>query len=137
MVQGKGYRYAAHHLPHDGVQRQLTPTEKAQSIQGQLLTLGLNQVDIIPRTKDVYADIQMVRGILPICKFDSKTKLGYDALKNYRREFDEDRKCFKNTPLHDWTSHGSDAFRIIPIIEKTKVKVRQDYEPVTWGGGGW
>ena len=106
IVEGKGYRYAGHHLPHDGVQRQLTATEKAQSIQGQLLALGLNDVDIIPRTADVYADIQAVRGILPICRFDEKTKDGYEALKNYRREYDEDRKCFKTTPLHDWTSHA-------------------------------
>jgi hypothetical protein len=119
------------------VQRQLTSTEKAQSIQGQLLALGLNQVDVIPRTKDVYADIQAVRSILPICRFNMKSKLGYDALKAYRREFDEDRKCFKDTPLHDWTSHGADAFRMIPIIERTKVNARKDYEPVTWSGGGW
>lgn len=106
VVLSKGYRYVGHHLPHDGVQRQLTPTEKAQSIQGQLLTLGLNNVDIIPRTKDVYADIQAVRGILPICRFDNKCKQGYQALQNYRREYDEDRKCFKNNPLHDWASHA-------------------------------
>ena len=137
VVLSKGYRYVGHHLPHDGVQRQLTPTEKAQSIQGQLLTLGLNNVDIIPRTKDVYADIQAVRGILPICRFDNKCKQGYQALQNYRREYDEDRKCFKNNPLHDWTSHGSDAFRIIPIIERTKVNTAKTYEPKTWGGMKW
>lgn len=137
VVLSKGYRYIGHHLPHDGVQRQLTPTEKAQSIQGQLLTLGLNNVDIIPRTKDVYADIQAVRGILPICRFDNKCKQGYQALQNYRREYDEDRKCFKNNPLHDWTSHGSDAFRIIPIIERTKVNTAKTYEPKTWGGMRW
>lgn len=137
LIDGKGYCYAGHHLPHDGTHRQLTATEKAQSIQGQLLTLGLNKVDVIPRTSDVYGDIMAVRSILPICKFNKTTKPGYDALKNYRREFDEDRKCFKNTPLHDWTSHGSDAFRMIPIVEKTKVSMKRDYEPVAWKGGGW
>jgi hypothetical protein len=137
VVNSRGYRYAGHHLPHDGVQRQLTTAEKAQSIQGQLLTLGLNYVDVIPRTKDVYADIQSVRSILPICKFDKKCDEGIMALKQYRREYDEDRKCFKNTPYHDWTSHGADAFRMIPIIERTKVNIRRDYEPVSWSGGGW
>ena len=133
VIDSKGYRYAGHHLPHDASHRQLTSTEKAQSIEGQLLALGLNSVDVIPRTADVYADIQAVRGILPICRFDKKTKEGYEALKNYRREYDEDRKCFKSTPLHDWTSHGADAFRMIPIIERTKVK-QFDYEPKMWGG---
>ena len=136
VVNNKGYRYAGHHLPHDGVRRQLTPTEKAQSIQGQLLALGLNGVDIIPRTSDVYADIQAVRGILPICKFDKKAKDGYDALKNYRKEWDENRQTFKNTPYHDWSSHGADAFRIVPYIERKSKNVR-NFEPAKWGGFKW
>lgn len=136
VVNNKGYRYAGHHLPHDGVQRQLTATEKAQSIQGQLLTLGLNNVDIIPRTSDVYADIQAVRSILPICKFDKKTKDGFEALKNYRREYDENRQAFKNTPLHDWTSHGADAFRAVPYIERKSKNIR-NFEPSKWGGFKW
>ena len=117
VIKDKNYNYIAHHLPHDGVQRQLTAAEQAQSIQGQLLTLGLNNVDIIPRTSDVYADICAVRAILPICRFNMACKDGYAALKQYRREWDEGRKCFKNQPLHDWASHASDAFRIIPKLQ--------------------
>lgn len=134
VILNKGYRYAGHHLPHDGTHRQLTATEKAQSIQGQLLTLGLNNVDVTPRTNDVYADIQAVRSILPLCRFNEKaTKLGYDSLKNYRREWDEDRQCFKNNPLHDWTSHSSDAFRLVPIIMRKATKPRE-YEAKRWNG---
>lgn len=127
VVSNKGYRYAGHHLPHDGVQRQLTATEKAQSIQGQLIALGLNNVDVIPRTSNVYGDIQAVRSILPLCRFNETTKLGYQALKEYRREYDENRKCFKDSPLHDWTSHSADAFRMIPIVERTKVNTKRDF----------
>ena len=134
VIDSKGYRYAGHHLPHDGTHRQLTASEKAQSIQGQLLSLGLNKVDVIPRTSDVYADIMAVRSLIPICYFNQETtKDGLDCLKNYRREYDENRQCFKNTPLHDWTSHGSDAFRIIPYIEKTTNR-KQSFEPKLWGG---
>ena len=79
------------------------------SIQNQLMQLGLKNVNIIPRTNDVYADIQAVRSILPKCMFDVKCREGLMALKEYRREYDENRKCFKDTPLHDWTSHGADA----------------------------
>ncbi len=134
VLNAKGYNYIYHHLPHDGSQRQLTATEKALSVKTQLSNLGINNINLIPRTNDVYRDICNVRGILPLCKFDVKTKNGYQALKNYRREYDEDRKCFKDSPLHDWTSHGSDAFRILPIIEKTKVAVKTTYDAVTWNG---
>lgn len=136
VVNGKDYRYSCHHLPHDGNQRQLTSTERALSIKGQLLNLGLNKVDVIQRTKDVYADIQSVRGILPICKFDIKCKAGYDALRNYRRDYDNNRNCFKNTPLHDWTSHAADSFRIIPFIERG-AKIKRNYDSVMWGGVKW
>ena len=79
-------------------------------------------MDVTPRTSDVYQDIQNVRGMLSRCHFDmEKCKDGVMALKQYRREYDENRKCFKTTPYHDWTSHGADAFRMIPIIER-KIK---------------
>jgi phage terminase large subunit len=32
-------------------------------------------------------------------------------LRQYRTEFDEKTKAYKNTPKHDWTSHTADAFR--------------------------
>lgn len=119
VVLQKPYRYGGHHLPHDGVQRQLTLDEKALSIQNQLIRAGLSCVDIIPRTMDIYSDIQAVRALLDRCFFHKeKTYDGYLALKQYRREYDENRKCFKQTPLHDWTSHGADAFRILPVLDR-------------------
>lgn len=136
LVLDKKFRYAGHHLPHDGTHRQLTVDEKAQSIQNQLMRLGLENIDIIPRTTDVYADIQSVRGILPLCRFDNKTKLGYGCLRDYRREFDEKNRCFKETPLHDYTSHASDAFRILPYIYNKATK-QVNYKARVAYGGGW
>jgi hypothetical protein len=136
VVLSKPYRYAKHHLPHDGTKRQLTVDEKAQSIQNQLLRLGLDNVDIIPRTMDIYADIQAVRGVLPLCRFDNKTKIGYNCLRDYRREYDDKNRCFKETPLHDYTSHGADAFRILPFIHNKSTK-KVSYKARVAYGGGW
>ena len=136
IVLDKKYRYAGHHLPHDGTHRQLTLDEKAISIQNQLNRLGLENIDIIPRTTDVYADIQAVRGLLPICRFDNKCKVGYNCLRDYRREYDDKNRCFKPTPLHDYTSHSSDAFRILPYIYQ-KVTKKVDYKARLWNGNGW
>lgn len=36
-----------------------------------------------------------------------------DALRQYRREYDEKRQCFKDAPLHDWTSDFADALRYL------------------------
>lgn len=131
-INSKGYMYARHHLPHDGNHRQLTSTERALSIEQQLKNLGLVNLTVHERTKDVYGDISAVRSLLSRCYFNKeKTKSGYEALKQYRREFDENRQRFKDTPLHDWTSHGADAFRIIPKIQNINIKQRK---PVRWKG---
>ena len=136
IVLDKKYRYAGHHLPHDGTHRQLTLDEKAISIQNQLNRLGLENIDIIPRTTDVYADIQAVRGLLPICRFDNKTRVGYNCLRDYRREYDDKNRCFKSTPLHDYTSHSADSFRILPYIYQKATK-KVDYKARLWNGNGW
>jgi hypothetical protein len=134
VILSKKYRYAGHHLPHDGTHRQLTMDEKSLSIQNQLARLGLENIDIVPRTTDVYADIQSVRGLLPICRFNNDTKVGYECLRNYRREYDDKLRCFKATPLHDYTSHGADAFRMIPYVYNKATKPREFKTRVC---GGW
>jgi hypothetical protein len=32
-----------------------------------------------------------------------------EALRQYRREYDDRSKDWRKNPLHDWTSHGADA----------------------------
>jgi phage terminase large subunit len=60
--------------------------------------------------------IQAVRRLLPRCWFNvPKVKVGLDCLRNYRRDYDDKRKVFFDRPLHDWSSHASDAFRYLAI----------------------
>ena len=54
--------------------------------------------------------------LLPRCWFDrAATKRGVDALRNYCREFDDKTKAFRLKPLHNWASHGADAFRYLAL----------------------
>lgn len=139
IVLGKPYeRYSYHFLPHDGSHRQLTADEKSQSIQSQLMKLGLSNIKLIPRTNSVIEDIYSVRGILPLCSFNlATTKDGVSCLKQYHREYDEKRRKFKDTPEHDWTSHGADAFRILPFAEKIITKPQNSFKSKTFGGIKW
>lgn len=41
---------------------------------------------------------------------------GLRALNEYRKEWDNNRKCYKPQPLHDWCSHAADAFRYFALI---------------------
>ena len=47
------------------------------------------------------------------CAYIDQTRCarGLDALRNYRRQWDERLKMLADKPLHDWSSHGADALR--------------------------
>ena len=135
LVSGKGYNYGFHCLPHDGHNRQMTPTEMALAPETQLLNLGLNNIKIITRTSNIMNDINNTRALIPICEFDEKCNLGYQSLKQYHKERDEKRDVFKDTPDHDWASHAADAFRILPALEKLVIKPRATFtKPKVWNG---
>jgi hypothetical protein len=54
--------------------------------------------------------------LLPTCWFDkTKAKEGIEAIRMYRRDYDEKRQEFRLTALHDWTSHYADALRYFAV----------------------
>lgn len=105
----RGWVKAEHLLPHDVQVRELgTGRSRLEVLQ----EAGLD-CTVVPRM-GVDDGIQAVRQLLPNCWFNvPETKQGVDCLRNYRREFDEKRNVFFDKPLHDWASHGSDAFRYL------------------------
>ncbi len=114
-LKDRAYNYGEHLLPHDGENEQLVSTTGSikQTIEG--MAPGWN-VRIVPRTKSVANDINEVRQILPLCRFDKdKCAKGLDALRSYRRVWDEKLKAYRDTPLHDWASDPADAFRTFAV----------------------
>lgn len=60
--------------------------------------------------------INAARKTLPLCVFHTRCEdVGISALEQYRREWDDDKKTFKPTEVHDWTSHLADAFRYLAM----------------------
>ena len=43
------------------------------------------------------------------------------ALEQYRREWDDEKKTFKASEVHDWTSHLADAFRYLAMAWRNVV----------------
>lgn len=116
LVLEKSYVYGEHLLPHDAENEQLIGTSDIGSIEDTLKGLGLKGLRVVPRTKSVANDINEVRQVIPICRFDKdKCEKGLDALRSYRRIWDEKLKTYRDTPLHDWASDPSDAFRTFAI----------------------
>ena len=80
--------------------------------------------------------IGAARETLARCRFDRrKCADGIEALKQYRSEYDEERKILKPTPLHDWSSHAADAFRYLAMGWQEKKEPRM-YKPYR-AAGGW
>ena len=136
VLKDKGYKYAKHVAPHDidnrqlGADRAKTLRELARDgyeIDGQIYRLNF---DVVPRTSNVNEDIEKVRQILPKCAFDAiKCEQGIKALESYRKEWNDKMGVWRDKPLHDWASHGADAFRYFATYQTkqqyaTQLKVR-------------
>lgn len=105
-AQNFGYRYEKHFAPHDIAARDLSSgvsREQTMATLGYRMTKGARL--------GVEDRIEATRQMLKNCWFDAdKCKHGVKALQNYRREFNDKLDQFKATAVHDWASHGSDAF---------------------------
>lgn len=111
-----GIVYGTHWLPHDARPRTLAGGGK--SILQQFQQTNVGRFAIQPRL-DVQEGIQAARATFPICVFHkTRTETGVEALRNYHREWDAERKIYTDHPVHDWSSHPSDAFRGLALSWK-------------------
>jgi hypothetical protein len=70
----------------------------------------LGQFNVLPAI-DKQDQIQAGRATLAKAWIDSDhCQDGIEALINYRREWDEERRVFSPQPVHDWASHPADAW---------------------------
>lgn len=115
-VRKRPYVYGEHILPHDAEAKELqTNRSRTDTLRG--LDLNVRVLKASGAERILVADgINAVRTILPRCWFDlTKCAKGIDALKAYRREWDEKRKTFHDRPVHDWASHAADSFRYLAL----------------------
>ena len=127
IIRDRGYRYGKHWLPHDAKAKTLASGGK--SIIEQLAEfLGISKLAIVPDLS-VQDGIQAVRQMLPRVWFDKRCEDGIEALRQYQREYDEDKKAFRQTPRHDWTSHPADAFRMLAIAWRQEPTAVAALEP--------
>jgi len=127
VVTGKPYKYARHYLPHDARAKSL---QTGKSIVEQLAAhLDIAKLAVVPDI-GVQSGIQAVRLILPQVWFDAeRCREGIEALRQYQREFDEDKKAYRQSPRHDWTSHPSDAFRMLAVSYAEQADKTPTLEP--------
>lgn len=108
-IKTKPYQYGTHLWPHDGKQRQKV---SAESLTDMVYQMGL-ETTVVPIGL-IGTGIEKVRRMLSKIKIDQdKCKPLLKALRDYRKEYDQERKVYKDKPLHDENSDAADALRTL------------------------
>ncbi len=111
QVLGKPYVYGDHFAPHDINVRELG-TGLSRLETAKKLGIQFKVVDSLP----VQDGIDQARALFRKLWVDATAcKDWLRLIPQYTKEYDEDKKVFKDKPLHDWTSHGADMFRYAAI----------------------
>ena len=115
-LRGLNYVWGSHYAPHDARVRELGSGKSRQEIAA---SLGMTW-EIVPQV-GLQSGIDATRAMLSRVWFDAENcKDGIEALRLYRTEYDEDRKVFSLTPLHDWTSDYADSVRMFAVGSQGK-----------------
>lgn len=105
---GGGSARAPHFAPHDVTVRELTTGERRIDAAARL---GIS-FEAVPRVTQKQDSIDALRRIFPRLWFnkqDEGVQRLCKALRQYHREWDDQRQTFRQKPQHDWSSNLSDA----------------------------
>jgi phage terminase large subunit len=120
-LKTRPYKYGNDYVPHDAKVRDLST---GRTRVETLISLGRKPV-VVPDHK-LMDGINALRVSFPRIRIDaSKCKFGLEALRQYRTEYDEKAKVFKNTPKHDWTSHFADSARYMAVAWREMVMPKE------------
>jgi hypothetical protein len=109
VVRSKPYVFEKHLAPHDILAHEYSSgmTRQASARKMGFNLLPVQRVALIP-------GIDAARNILNRCWFDERNcAQGIKALENYKKEWNDRAGCWSSQPLHNWASHGADAFRTL------------------------
>lgn len=131
VLRGKPYQYDTIWLPHDAKAKTL---QTGKSTIEQFMTeFAADNIkfDIVPHLS-IQDGIEAARYMLPYCHFNrARCDLGVEALRTYRRKFDEIKQVYSDAPLHSWESDYADSFRYLAIVaKKRKLKAPAPHESI-------
>lgn len=129
-----GYVFGDHYFPHDVNNGEIS---NGKSRFDTLVGLGVTPI-AVPRVQNVNDGINATRRMLGTSVIDPiRCERGLKCLRNYRKEWDEDRGAFRDKPYHNWASHGADSFRNFAqgYVEPSIINPRKRYAGKSGGGG--
>lgn len=110
-LKSKTYNYGKHLVPHDAaVHEYSTGLSRVEVAKNH----GIH-FTIVPDI-GINEGIDAVRNLLNRCWFDeSKCTKGIVALENYKKQWNDRYGCRSSLPLHNFASHGAEAFRMLAV----------------------
>jgi len=132
QIKERPYEYGTHWLPHDARAKTLASGGKSiiEQLMDKLPLKSGNLFKIVPNLS-LQDGIQATRMALSRTWFDAmKCSEGIECLRQYQREYDEDKKVFRDKPRHDWTSHGADAFRMLSVAWRDEAEIAKQNAPI-------
>jgi hypothetical protein len=122
-----GWMPGIDYVPHDAKHR-IFGIAGAKTTLEQMVVYGLKPVLVPNQPKQ--DGINTARQTLKRCVFHPRCEeVGISALEQYRRDWDDERKTFRASEIHDWTSHLADAFRYLSIAWRSAPREPVKYEP--------
>ena len=133
QLKERPYVYGSCLLPHDAEARELgSGKTRVETLE----SLGVKNIQV-QKMQGVDDGINAARLLMARSWFDAtKCARGIEALRQYRKKFDEKRKVFMDHPLHDWTSHGADAFRTAAQADLDSLNPSDWSKPLSYSNAG-
>lgn len=124
IINAKPYEYSAHWLPHDAQAKTLAAA--GRSVFEQLTgDHGMKDVKILRNTNTEMQGIMAARHLFPRLWIDHDQDDFLNAIGQFRREWDDNKKCFRDRPVHDWTNHYADTLRYLAWVWKEPAKPKE------------
>lgn len=121
------YKYKNHYGPHDSANKIFQAG--GRSLIEQLDQLCGFKMKKVNATNQVNSEAAL-RLVLKNSIFDKQhTKDGVHCLNSYHYPYDEDKKKFKELPLHDWSSDTCDAAEIVGQVMKEQAQPEAPLKP--------
>jgi hypothetical protein len=143
VLHHKGYDLAEIWLPHDAKAKTLATKRSTMeqiripsTVRPDLFDGGfVYPTRLVPKLA-IQDGIEAVRLMLPKCYISTARGCGrgIDCLRSYRRQWHEHTQSYSDTPLHDWSSNGADAFRYMSLVAAERTADLVNEKPIVHEG---
>ena len=114
VLKARGYKYDTLWLPHDAENKGIVT---GTSVVDVLRQNGM-KVRVVPKVS-LEDGINAARLLFGRANVDmTRCKAGIEALQHYRWDWNARLDEAKPSPVHDWASHGADAWRYMALAAK-------------------